>query len=373
MNTNDLQYWVAFTRLPAIGPARFRMLQRHFGTLEEAWRASAEMLKAAGLGQSVVTSVTAARPKIDPSAEIARLEKAGIRAITWDNADYPPTLKEIYDPPPVLFCKGTLLPKDERSVAIVGTRKATAYGREAATHLATDLARARVTIVSGLARGIDAIAHRSALEAGGRTIAVLASGLDIIYPPEHTPLASQIIESGVLVSEYPLGMRPQAQNFPRRNRIMSGMTLGTLIIEAPRGSGAIWTVRHALEQNREVLCVPGSIFSPNSSETNLLIQQGAKLVIDYRDVLEEMNITAVGEQIPMEALFHPADDTEAAMLDHISYDPIHIDDVGRLAGLPMSTVSSTLAIMEIKGLVKQIGAMNYVRTREVPAGYGSAS
>ena len=263
------------------------------------------------------------------------------------------------------------MPEHERSVAVVGTRRATAYGREAATQLTTDLARSGVTIVSGLARGVDAIAHRTALEGGTRTIAILGNGLDITYPPEHAPLASQIVESGALVSEHPLGVRPEAKNFPRRNRIMSGMTLGTLVIEAPTGSGAVWTVRHALEQGREVFCVPGSIFSPNSHETNFLIQQGAKLVMSYQDILEELNLTAVVQQFPVQALFQPAADAEAAVLSHVYYDPIHIDEVGRLVGLPMATVSSTLSLMEIKGLVKQVGAMNYIRTREVPAGYGS--
>ena len=369
MNT-DLQYCVAFTRIPSLGPARFQLLQQHFGTLEQAWNASAAEFKATGLGQAVVTAVVSLRPKIDPSSEMERLERAGVQPLNLDHPHYPPRLKEIYDLPPVLYVKGTLLPEDQRSIAVVGTRKASAYGREAASHLTTDLARAGVTIVSGLARGMDSIAHRSALDAGGRTIAVLASGLDTIYPPEHAPLAAEIVQNGALVSEHPLGVRPVASNFPRRNRIMSGMTLGTLVIEAPRGSGAIWTVRHALEQNREVMCVPGSIFSPNSSEPNLLIQQGAKLVMDYTDVLEEVNLTAVGEQLPMEALIRPTDDTEAAVLDHITYDPIHIDEVGRLMQLPSSTISSTLALMEIKGLIRQVGAMNYVRTREVPAGYG---
>ena len=372
MNT-DLQYCVAFTRIPSLGPARFQLLQQHFGTLERAWNASAAELKATGLGQAVVTTVVSQRPKIDPSSEMERLERAGIQALTLDQPGYPTLLKEIYDLPPVLYVKGTLLPEDQRSIAVVGTRKASAYGREAAFHLTTDLTRAGVTIVSGLARGMDSIAHRSALDAGGRTIAVLASGLDTIYPPEHAPLASEIIQNGALVSEHPLGVRPVASNFPRRNRIMSGMTLGTLVIEAARGSGAIWTVRHALEQNREVMCVPGSIFSPNSSEPNLLIQQGAKLVMDYTDVLEKVNLTRVGEQLPMEALIRPTDDTEAAVLDHISYDPIHIDEVGRLMQLPSSTISSTLALMEIKGLIRQVGAMNYVRMREVPAGYGGGA
>lgn len=370
LNETDLTYWVAFSRVPSIGRARVQLLLRHFGSLLDAWYASAEAFKEAGLDHRAATAIATVRSRLDPYAEMERLERMGVRALTWEDTDYPRRLKEIYDLPPVLFVKGTLLPEDERSVAVVGTRRATAYGREVATQLATDLARSGVTIVSGLARGIDAIAHRAALEAEGRTIAVLGNGLDVTYPPEHAPLAAQITQHGALVSEHPLGVRPDAKNFPRRNRIMSGMTLGTLVIEAPVGSGAIWTVRHALEQNREVFCVPGSIFSPTSRATNLLIQEGAKLVMDYKDVLEELNLSGIGEQLPLPALFAPSDDTEATLLSHITYDPVHIDEVGRLSGLPMATVSGTLAMMELRGLVKQVGAMNYIRTREVAAPYG---
>ncbi len=253
--------------MPAIGTVRIRLLLERYGSLEEAWSAPASSLKDAGLDRRAVSSLAAARSKVDPSAEMERLGREGIRAIPWDDPEYPPRLKEVYDLPPVLFVKGTLLPEDERAVAVMGTRLATAYGREAASQISTDLARSGITIVSGLARGIDSIAHRAALEAEGRTIAVLGNGLDTVYPPEHAALASQIAETGALVSEYPLGVRPEARNFPRRNRLLSGMTLGTLVIEAPEGSGAIWTVRHALEQDREVFCVPGSIFSPNRRDT----------------------------------------------------------------------------------------------------------
>jgi len=370
LNETDLKYWVAFSRVPSIGRVRFQLLLQHFHSLGEAWHASGEALKEAGLDHRAAAAVATARAKLDPDTEMEQLERTGVRALTWEDHDYPRRLKEIYDLPPILFVKGTLLPEDERSVAVVGTRRATAYGREAVSQLATDLARSGITIVSGLARGIDAIAHRATLEAGGRTIAVLGNGLDITYPPEHAPLAAQIVQHGALVSEHPLGIRPEAKNFPRRNRIMSGMTLGTLVIEAPIGSGAVWTVRHALEQNREVFCVPGSIFSPNSLATNLLIQEGAKLVMDYKDVLEELNLAGIGEQLPLPALFTPSDDIETALLSHLTYEPVHIDEVGRLSGLPMATVSGTLTMMELKGLVKQVGAMNYIRTREVAAPYG---
>ncbi|MBI4200445.1 MAG: DNA-protecting protein DprA [Chloroflexi bacterium] len=366
----ELRYWVALSHVPFVGRARFQLLEQRLGSLKEAWRAPASRLKEAGLDDRATAVLVAVRARLDPDAEMERLARLGIHAFTWNDPEYPPRLKEIYDLPPVVFVKGTLLPEDERSVAVVGTRRASAYGREVASLLSRDLAQHGVTVVSGLARGIDAIAHRAALEAGGRTIAVLGNGLDVVYPPEHAALAEEIAERGALVSEHPLGVRPEAKNFPRRNRIMSGMTLGTLVVEAPEGSGALWTVRHALEQDREVFCVPGSIFSPTSRATNLLIQQGAKLVMDYRDVLEELNLAGTGEQLPLPALLSPTDDTEAVLLGRLSYEPLHIDEVRRQAGLPMPTVSSTLAMMELKGLVKQVGAMRYVRTREVAAPYG---
>ena len=216
---------------------------------------------------------------------------------------------------------------------------------------------------------MDGIAHRIALDAGQRTIAVLGSGVDIIYPREHTSLSERIAENGALISELTLGTRPDARNFPRRNRIMSGMTLGTLVIEAGARSGALITARQALEENREVFAVPGSIFSPNSEGTNRLIRESAaKLVTACEDVLEELNLSAVAQQIEMAALF-PEDENEAELLRYITFDPVHVDDVCRSSGRSAPDVSSTLAMMELKGLVRQVGGMNYVRLREVSGEY----
>ena len=369
MDAKELKYWVAFNRIPRIGRARFTVLENHFGSLDKAWRASLSDLQAAGLDSRTAQLAVTRRPNIDPNAELKRLEDGGIRAITWHDDEYPPRLKEIYDLPPVLYVQGQLLPEDERSVAVVGTRKPSAYGREAAYRLSYDLARAGVVIVSGLARGIDAIVHRAALEVGQRTIAVLGSGADVIYPREHANLANEIIQKGAVITEYPLGVRPEPQNFPRRNRIMSGMTLGTVVVEAPEGSGALLTATHALEQDREVFAVPGNIFSPNNRGANRLISKsGAKLVQDCTDILEELNLSSVGQQIEMTALF-PQDENESQVLRYVSYDPIHVDEIIRNAELDISTVSSVLAMMELKGLVKQVGGMNYIRLKETPAEY----
>ena len=256
----DLKYWLAFSCVPLLGTVRFRRLEAYFEDMRNAWEASPGELKAAGIEDGPAREMLAARDTISPDAEQEKLQRASVRAITWSHSEYPWRLKEIPDPPPVLYVKGTLQPEDEMAVAVVGTRSPTAYGREAAGVLAADLARNGITIVSGLARGIDGIAHRAALDSGGRTIAVVANGLDIAYPSEHAGLSRRAEEHGAVVSEYPLGVRPNPRSFPRRNRLISGLSLGTLVIEASETSGAIWTVQHALEQDRGVFCVPGSIF-----------------------------------------------------------------------------------------------------------------
>jgi DNA processing protein len=308
---------------------------------------------------------------------MAKLHQVGVKAINWHDPLYPARLKEISDPPPVLYFKGELLPSDERAIAVVGTRSPTSYGREAAASLTTDLARTGITIVSGMALGIDAVAHRAALDNGGRTIAVVANGLDIIYPKEHTGLCQRIPEQGAVVSELPLGTRPDSRGFPRRNRLISGLSLGTLVVEAGETSGARWTVYHALEQDREVFCVPGSIFSPASRLTNRLIQEGAKLASNYNDILEELNLSVVAHQIEMrlsEALAPVAglgNDKESVLLGCLDHEPVHIDDIRRRASLPITEVSSTLTMLELKGLVKQVGCMHYVRIREVSPVYGN--
>ena len=369
MEAEILKYWLAFSRVPGIGRARLKLLEEHFGTLDQAWRANGAELQAAGLDKRTTLSITTRRSKLNPEEELDRLGKSGAQALTWHDAGYPARLKEIYDLPPVLYVRGALWPDDERSVAVVGTRKPSAYGRGIADSLTHELASAGVTIVSGMARGVDGIAHRAALDAGQRTIAVMGSGVDVIYPSEHANLAGRILENGALVSEHPLGTRPDARNFPRRNRIMAGMTLGTLVIEAGRKSGALITAKHALDENREVFAVPGDISRPKSEGVNWLIKEsGAKLVTKCSDILEELNISSVSQQIEMTALF-PEDENESQVLRYVTYDPIHIDEVIRNAGLGISVVSGVLAMMELKGLVRQVGGMNYVRLREASAEY----
>ena len=351
------------------------LMEGHFGSLAAAWRAPVAQLQESGLQRRVALHVARTRHKIDPDAELERLQRSGVTALTWHDEEYPPRLKQIYDKPPVLFMRGDLTPADERGVALVGTRRPTAYGQEVARQLTEDLARSGVTIISGLARGIDGVVHRAALDAGARTIAVLGSGVDVIYPREHGDLARRIAENGAVVSEHPLGARPDAQNFPRRNRIISGMSLGIVVVEAPESSGALLTASHALEQNREVFAVPGSVLSPSYVGGNRLIRDsGAKLVTCAEDVLEELNLqSAEPEQQQLElAAFFPEDEAQSAVLKYVTFDPIHIDEIIRNSALAASTVSGALTMMELQGAVRQVGGMNYVRLRESAAAYEPA-
>ena len=364
----DVRYWVGFSIVPGIGRVKFGQLENYFSTLEDAWKATPAELKQAGLDRGSVNAITSWRPKISLEAELEKLDSFGVKVLTWHDRDYPARLKDISDYPPILYVGGSLLPADEWCLAVVGTRRVSVYGRQVTEEITADLARNKITIVSGLAKGTDTIAHRSALDAGGRSIAIFGCGLDIVYPSENASLARSIIQQGALISEYPLGVRPRPDNFPRRNRIMSGLSLGVLVVEAGDTSGALITANMALEQGREVFAIPGSILSPASRGTNRLIQEGAKLVRGYADILEELNLTTVAQQMEMKELI-PASDTESMLLKQLSAEPIHIDELCRNSGLHISAISSTLAMMELKGMVKQIGSMSYVLAREVREEY----
>jgi len=368
MASEDARYWLGFSLIPGIGRVRLSRLLSYFRNLKSAWEATPAELKGAGLDPNSVKAISASRPKISLEAEMEKLDRYKIKLLTSSDTSYPSKLREIYDYPPLIYVRGELLPEDEWCLAVVGTRRATVYGRQVTEEITTDLARNKITIASGLARGIDTVAHRSALEAGGRTIAVFACGLDMVYPAENANLARRIIEQGALISEYPLGTRPRAENFPRRNRIMSGLSLGVLVTEAGSSSGAMITANLALEQNREVFAIPGSILSPASRGTNLLIQEGAKPVLKANDILEELNLTSAAEQLELKEIAPPSQ-TESQLLEKLGSEPTHIDELCRLSGLPISTVTSTLAMMELKGLIRQAGTMNYVLAREVREEY----
>ena len=368
----ELQYWIAFSRIPTVGRVRLGLLEGQFGTLETAWSAGASELRASGLDRNVVDAITEHRGTIDPAKEIERVKTAGVTVLTWHDADYPALLREIDDLPPILYMKGQF-PQDDPAVTIVGTRRPTAYGREVAAHLAGELAEAGVAVISGLARGIDGEAHRATLKAGGRTVAVLGCGVDVTYPSEHAQLMEQMTESGAVLSEYPLGTKSEARHFPRRNRLLSGLSVATLVIEAGHGSGTLSTVKFALEQNREVLCVPGSIYSPASTLTNKLIQEGAKPILNVRDVLDKIRaLPLIETQQALPGLIHESTAEESTIYDALAYEPQHVDDLSRATGLPVTSITGTLTIMELQGRVLQVGRMNYIRARESKASYRSS-
>lgn len=358
---SDLPYWIAFSRIPSVGRARIERLERFFPSLAEAWRAGASELRAAGLDDKTVEAIVTARPAIAPERELERLERLNITALTWHDPRYPARLKESYDRPPVLYVRGQLTEADEWAIAVVGTRRATAYGRQATEHLVEGLIAYRITVVSGLARGIDTIAHQAALRAGGRTIAVLPCPVNQVYPAHNARLAEQIVAQGALLSDYPLDTRMTRENFWRRNRIIAGMTLGTVVTEADEDSGALITAQLALDENREVFAVPGSIFAPYSRGTNgLIARSAARLVTRAEDIVSELHLMLAPQQLAFrEAL--PEDPTEASVLHLLGPEPKHIDELARESGLAVAVVSSALAMLELKGLVRQVAAMSFVR------------
>lgn len=353
------RYYVGFNLVRGIGPARLRMLIDAFGDVERAWLAPAEALYRVGLDRRSLENLLETRARVDLDREVRRVAAVGAHILTWEDEGYPKLLAEIPDPPPILYVRGELKPEDAWAVAVVGTRRVSTYGREVTRRLVSVLAQSGVTIVSGLARGVDAVAHQTALEVGGRTIAVLGCGIDLVYPPEHRELARRIAAQGALVSEYPLGTQPEPGNFPPRNRIISGLSLGVVITEAGRNSGALITADYAAEQGRDVFAVPGSILSAGCAGTNRLIQDGAKPVLDAADILQELNLTMVAEQKEARQAL-PTTETEALILAHLSAEPVHVDDLTRAVGLPVAQVTSTLALMELKGMVRQVGGMKYV-------------
>jgi DNA processing protein len=289
-----------------------------------------------------------------------RLEQIGANALTWVNDDYPERLREVDDAPPVLYTLGEFLTSDSWAIAVVGTRRATHYGREVTARLASELAEAGITIISGLARGVDTEAHKVALEGGGRTVAVLGSGVDVLYPPENRGLVRRIVDEGrgAVVSEFPLGTKPDAINFPGRNRIISGLSLGVLVVEAGERSGALITVTFALNQGRDVFAVPGPITSRMSDGPNNLLKQGAKCVTSARDILEELHMDMVTEHVEAVRSL-PSDPTERMLLEYLQESTQHIDELTNRSGLPASTVSAILTMMELKGMVRHLGGMQY--------------
>jgi DNA processing protein len=358
---DDLAYWIAFNRVPGIGPTRLTALLNACGSISAAWKASIQTMQAAGLDRRSIKNLLAARQQLDLQAELDQVITQGYHAYSWDDDGYPANLRRLQQAPPLLYARGKLKQEDELAVAVVGTRRVSPYGQEVARELGSALGRHGVTVISGLALGVDAIAHEAALDAGGRTVAVLGSSVDIIYPSRNHHLGLRIIEKGALVSEYPLSTRPEASNFPPRNRIISGMSLAVVVVEAAKRSGALITARFAGEQGRDVFAVPGSILSPGSDGCNRLIQEGAIPVTSIRDLLERLQLATVAAHQEVRVSV-PASPTEQLILKHITTEPQHMNEIARSAPLEISQVSSLLAMMELKGLVRQVGPMQYVRS-----------
>jgi DNA processing protein len=363
MELDDKKYYFAFSLLPEIGPARLERLQNYFNTLAEAWQAPISLLLAAGLESSVAEKVAVRRAEINLEKEWENLERKKIKIVSKDEEAYPALLKEIHQPPYLLFYQGTLAdPRDRFCVAVVGTRKISPYGQQATEKITADLTRAGTAIVSGLALGVDATAHETCLKEKGRTIAVVGSGLDrsVLYPPNNIYLAEKIIqEGGVIFSEYPPLTPPHKLFFPQRNRIISGLALGTLVVEAPLESGAMLTAKIALDQNRDVFAVPGSIFNENSLGPNQLLKLGAKAASDAGDILEALNLEKATDFVAAEQIV--ADTLEEKLiLEILNYEPVHVDDLRRQTKLDSSLLSSTLTLMEMKGKARNMGAMRWV-------------
>ncbi len=331
--------------------------------MQQAWDASFNELRQAGLDEKTVDEIVLKRNEINLDKEMEKVQKEGLKILTLQDENYPKLLKEIYAPPALMYYRGQLSDEaDDFSLGVVGTRKFTNYGKQITPQIVRGLTENGMVIVSGLALGIDSLAHEACLDAGGRTIAVLGSGLDkqSIYPSYNRYLADKILaQNGLVLSEYPIGMQPLRHNFPQRNRIVSGLSLGILVIEAPESSGALLTARYALEQNREVFAVPGTIYDKNAIGPNNLIKMGAKLVICAEDILEALDLNLVKDFVATKKIV-PDSKEEAEILKHLSNEAIHIDQLARLTKFDTSVINSTLTLMEMKGRVRNLGSLMYV-------------
>ncbi|MCK5413057.1 MAG: DNA-processing protein DprA [Candidatus Pacebacteria bacterium] len=361
MSIADQKFFNAFNLIPQMGPIRFAKICVHFPSLENAWQANLQDFQQAGIEFAIAEKIISQKRNISPDQEMEKLEKEEVKIITINDELYPTLLKEIPSAPAILYYKGQIQ-KDEISIAIVGSRKVSTYGMQVATKLSRDLAQNNITVISGMALGVDGVAHRECLKLGKRTVAVLGSGIDekSIYPVNNRQIAKDIITNGAIISEYPIGTPPLKQHFPARNRIISGLSQGVLVIEAAQSSGALITAKFALEQNREVFAIPGSIFSKTSEGTNNLIRLGAKLVTKIEDITEELNLNSL-QNFQQAKKIIPDNEEEALILKNLSPDqPAHIDQLAKTTKMNVTSLSGILTLMEIKGKIKNIGGMRYV-------------
>ena len=360
----DFKYWLAFSATNKFGYQKISLLRLCFPSLKEAWEAMLAELVKAGISQEFAEEFVLRRKEISPDEELEKLNSEQIKAVTIADENYPKLLREIFSPPFILYYRGDLENLTDRAIAVVGTRKMTEYGKLATEKIVAELATENFVIVSGLALGIDSTSHLVCLANNGTTAAVLGSGLDWknIYPTVNRSLAEEIVtKNGLLFSEYSVGIMPLRHHFPTRNRLIAGLSLGTLIIEAGESSGALITANFALEQNREVFAVPGNITNPMSEGTNNLIKKGAKLVTGAEDIFEELNISQF-KQIKTTDESVPCSPEEAAILKFLQNEPLHIDEIVQRSDLTITEVNAALLLLEIKGRVKKTGNMIFAAT-----------
>lgn len=348
------RYWLALTLIKGLGPVTARQVVTAFGEVREVFRQKAEQLvSVAGINQSRAHLIASFNDWNLVDKTIERVEKLGAAIITFHDPSYPEGLKQIYDPPSVLFVKGELQSNDRFAVAIVGSRICTEYGKDVTQKITSSLCAKGLTIISGMARGIDTVAHSSTLKVNGRTIAILGSGIDVPYPAENIQLFRKIPESGVIISEFPPGTRPIKENFPKRNRLISAMSLGVLVVEASERSGALITARCAVEQGKEVFAIPGNINWRTSKGTNDLIKKGARLVDNPDDIVEELAPLLKGYLREAKRELPPLNEEEHAVLRICDREPTHIDEIIRQTNMSPSRVMSVLLSLELKGVVRQ--------------------
>jgi DNA processing protein len=353
---------LALHLVPGLGPRLTSALLERFGSAAGALRATPEQLQEVPhIGAKLAHTLSAAMRRLDVAAELELIAQQRVRLLVRGSADFPVSLRDIPDPPHLLYLRGTLLPADTRAVAVVGSRQFTNYGRRVAERLASELARAGFTVVSGLARGIDGIAHRAALTAGGRTVAVVAGGLSKIYPPEHTDLAREIETAGALLTEAPMRMEPLAAMFPARNRLISGLARGVVVVEAAAKSGALITARHAAEQGRPAFAVPGPLDSPASVGAHHLLRQGAILIRGVEDILEELEGIQSRGQPARPAPPPPVDGTERRIWEFLQDRPRHIDEMAQQFGLSVPQITTALLNLEMKKAVRRMPGNQYER------------
>ena len=359
---NNIAYLLALHSINGLGPIRLKALLDYFKDPKLAWEASGGELKKAGVPQSVAELLMETRNSLDPQKYLDEIKKSGIKWMSIFDDDYPKLLKEIYDPPVIFYYKGEILKDDENAVGVVGTRKMTGYGRAVTKQLVEELVLAGLTIVSGLARGVDAQAHSTALENNGRTIAILGGGLNKIYPPENGQLAEKIIDGhGAVISEFPPDYPSLPGNFPSRNRIIAGLSKAVLVTEAAEDSGSLITAKLAVEQGREVFAVPGPITSSLSKGPIDLIKLGAKAIFDAQEILDEMGMGKVKSSKLKVKRVEGLSKEERLVWECLENDTLHIDEIGRKLNVKAATISALLIKMEIKGIVQNLGNGNYCR------------